>query len=162
MTGTLTTQDTTSAASGYSGAFDSVHHAHGYRWAPEPHHWYWYAGIVGGVIGSISWIVVWWLFQTASAPVCHREDIFTAQSPDESRELILSRVSCVASAPEQKLFLRPLNAQLRWPAAVASFSEAANVRARWVGDSTVVVSQTGGKIWSFQPGWRDVRIRYRH
>ena len=145
-----------------TGAFDTIHHAHGYRWAPERHHWYWYAGIAAVILIGVIWVWLWGMCDSASGPVCSLESLHIAQAPGEAAELELADVSCLGGASERKMFLRPLNTRLSLRHAVATFDPESRVKARWVSDTEIRLSQTGGKIWAYQPNWHDVHIRYQH
>ena len=45
--------------------------------------------------------------------------------------------------------------------ATGTFGGDANIRAAWASDHDILVSQQGGRIETFQPIWRDVRVHYK-
>ncbi len=143
------------------GAYDEVHHPHGYAHARERHHWYWFAGLgVTGLLALAAGIVSWQVHEVA-APFCASEPGQIIVSPGGALELNIASVSCFGAAPEQKVFIRRAGRSVRGGKAIASFGTGAKVNATWVSDEQVVISQRGGKIWFFVPRWHDVHFCYR-
>ncbi|CAL4867138.1 hypothetical protein MMA231_01389 [Asticcacaulis sp. MM231] len=144
-----------------TGAYDEVHHAHGYAHVRERHHWYWFAGLgVTAVLALAAGFVSWQVHEIA-APFCASEPGKVIRSPGGTLELNIASVSCFGAVPEQKIFIRRAGQTARGGKAVAAFGTGAKVNARWVSDEQVVISQRGGKIWFFVPRWHDVKFRYR-
>jgi len=133
------------------------HVPHGYVHPKERHHWYWYAGLSVASILLIVVPVVMWQLDSANLLLCKVSEPESLSSPDGSREIETARVSCLGGAEQQKVFLRRENGGRH---TVASFDDAARIRVRWRADNEIVITQRGGKIWSFQPVWDHVRIRY--
>ena len=142
-----------------TGAYDQIHHAHGYAWAPERHHWYWFAGIAASAVLGIAGLALYVMFDLSMAPLCARSDSVLAVSPDGTRTLETVMVSCGGGEPSRKVLIYDTGGSANVPA-VASFDEAADVRVRWTSDAAVRVSKTGGRIWDSQLNWRDVRLHY--
>ena len=143
------------------GAFDEVHHPHGYRHVRERHHWYWFAGIAATVAAALFGALIYWQVHTLSPPVCGHDGELITTSPDGRLELAVTRVSCFGAKTELKVFIRPSGASDGHGKAIASFSDAASLHVRWSSDTDVLISHTGGKVWSFQPLWRDVHVTYK-
>jgi hypothetical protein len=140
--------------------FDEVHHPHGYVTPKERHHWYWYGGMAVFGLIMLATPVIWWQLDTASGPLCRKEALKQAVSPAGTGEVELASVSCLGGHVQQKLFMRHKDGRATLTQTVASFDAAAKVRVRWRTDNEIVVTQRGGRIWSFQPVWDGVKIRY--
>jgi hypothetical protein len=136
------------------------HIPHGYAYPKEHHHWWWYAGFVVAFILIALVVVAFRDFDHASPPFCSREVVQTLGSDDGAMELSLAQVSCFGGDPQQRLMIRRLD-QGGAAHTLVVFDEAAKVQAAWASDSEILVSQKGGRIETFQPIWRNVRIHYR-
>ena len=141
------------------GAYDEQHHAHGYAWKKEKHHWYWFAGIAVTVILTVAAGSAYALYDRAVAPLCSRGDSEVLPSPDGTRVLESVMVSCAGGTPMRRVLIYAAGASYHVPA-VASFDEAAVVRIRWVSDDEVALTKSGGRVWDFRPHWHDVKVRY--
>jgi hypothetical protein len=140
--------------------YDEVHHPHGYVHEKEHHHWYWYGGLA--VFGLVLLItpIVWWQIDTATGPLCAKENVKTLASPDRADEIELANVSCLGGHVQQKVFMRHVDGRATIGQSVASFDARAKIRIRWLNDGEIVITQRGGRIWAFQPKWAGVKIRY--
>lgn len=140
------------------GAYDQVHHAHGYRWKAEPHHWYWFAGVAAACVFGIAGLTAFVMYDRAMPPLCSRSDSDVRISPDGSKALETVLVTCGGEA-SRKVLMYPAGGSAYVPA-VASFDEAAQVRARWRSDSEVMIRKSGGRVWNFRLFWKDVRLHF--
>ena len=136
------------------------HIPHGYEHPKEPHHWWWYLGIVVATICVIATPIMYFQFDTSSAPLCAHEVIDQDLSPDETTEMILMRASCLGGEWQQRIVLRRVDKAMTQVHTVAVFDNRAKIRARWRSDRRIILSQTGGKIWSYEPMWQDIYLRY--
>ncbi|EGF89179.1 hypothetical protein ABI_45260 [Asticcacaulis biprosthecium C19] len=141
------------------GAYDEYHHAHGYAHPREKHHWYWFAGIAAAI--SLTAVIggVYTLYDRAMTPMCSRSDSETRMSPDGAYVLESVLVTCAGAAPNRRVLVYAPGGAGNVPA-LASFDEAAFVRIRWDGDDRVVLTKSGGRVWSFRPHYRDIRVHY--
>jgi hypothetical protein len=139
------------------GAYDEVHHAHGYAHIKEKHHWYWFAGIGVGIVSVIGAIFVYTQIEVAAPPFCERIAIQDKTSPDGSHWLEVAEVSCLGGATEQKIFMGQTDGTTKL---IAAFDNKASIRVRWISDTEVVITQSDGKIWFFQPKWKTLKIKY--
>ncbi|MGN6421711.1 MAG: hypothetical protein ACTHLA_00215 [Asticcacaulis sp.] len=138
------------------------HHVpHGYSYPKERHHWWWYAGFVVAFVTVALIVIAFNAFDHASPPLCSRDVIQTLSSDDGEMELSLAQVSCFGGDHQRRLMIRRLDHGSGAPHTLATFSGDANVRATWSADREVVVSERGGRIETFQPIWRDVRVHFR-
>lgn len=138
------------------------HHVpHGYVYPKEHHHWWWYAGFVVGAIVIILIIMAFRQFDAAEGPICSRDLTRSLTSSDGTLELSLAHASCFGGEEQQRLMIRRIDQGSGRLHTLMTFDDKANIRATWVSDRTVVVTQRGGSIETFEPLWHDVRIRYR-
>ncbi len=144
-----------------TGAYDEVHHAHGYVHKRERHHWYWFVGVGATVAAALLAGVLYWQVRTIAQPVCAHGPEQIVASPDGTMEMDVTSVSCFGASSEKKVFIRPAGSRAGSGKAIASFNEDAVVKARWTSDTEVMISHKGGRMWSFQPLWRDVHVRYQ-
>jgi hypothetical protein len=141
------------------GLAEPHHVPHGYVHPKEYHHWWWYAGIAAACLGIGLLCVAYWQYETASAPMCARDTETTLTSPDGGSELEVARVSCLGGHERQRILMRQAGGG--GTRTVVSFDDKAQIRASWASSNEVDVRQTGGQIGTFEPIWKDVRIRYR-
>jgi len=138
------------------------HHVpHGYVYPKERHHWWWYAGFAAGFIAIALVVMAFRQFDQAGPPLCSRAAAQVLTSPNGAMELSLAQVSCFGGAQQQRLMIRRLDAGSGAPHSLVVFDDAAKVRATWISDGEIVFNQRGGRIETYQPIWRDVRIHYK-
>ena len=102
---------------------------------------------------------IYTLYDRAMAPLCSRSDSETKPSPDGAYVMESVLVTCAGAAPNRRVMVYAPGSAGNVPA-VASFDEAAFVRIRWDGDNTVVLTKSGGRVWSFRPHFRGLRVHY--
>jgi hypothetical protein len=137
------------------------HTPHGYAYPKERHHWWWYAGFVVAFVATAVVVMAFNAFDHASPPICARDIVQSIPSADGELELSLVQVSCFGGDQQRRLMVRRLDQGSGALHTLATFGGDARVRAAWATDREVVVSQRGGRIETFQPNWRDVRVHYK-
>ncbi|MDI7774186.1 hypothetical protein [Asticcacaulis sp. EMRT-3] len=138
------------------------HHVpHGYKHPAEHHHWWWYAGLAAICLVIALIVFVFRQFDQAASPLCNRETGQVLNSPNGTMELSIATTSCLGGKPQIRLMMRRIDRGSGDPHTVVSFDDKASVRAGWVSDHEVLVSQKGGQITTFEPIWHDVRIHYK-
>ncbi|HVZ28788.1 MAG TPA: hypothetical protein VG839_00235 [Asticcacaulis sp.] len=134
------------------------HHVpHGYVHPKEHHHWWWYAGFVVAFVAMALVVLAFRQFDRAEAPLCSSDTIGSFSSPNDSVEGEIARVSCLGGGPRQRLILREGGSAHT----VVSFEDAERIQLQWTSDNELEVRHRGGKLITFQPTWRQVRIRFR-
>ncbi len=134
------------------------HHVpHGYIHPIERHHWYWYAGIAGSCVATVLACAVYWQVESSQAPLCARETDDSETSPSGAMEVEVLRVSCLGGPEKQKIVMHKSGGGSQ---VMVSLDGKAEVRLRWISDNELVLTQTGGKVWTFLPRWGGVHIRY--
>lgn len=138
------------------GAYDELHHAHGYRWAPEKHHWYWFVGLGATCLGLLAIPLFYWMTATASAPFCSKSVWQVKTSPNGTYQVELAEVSCFGAPSEQQVMIAKDGDKTR---VIASYSLDAKIYLRWRADDELVVRRIGGDIWLVNTHWNQVAIR---
>jgi hypothetical protein len=135
------------------------HHVpHGYVHPKEHHHWWWYAGLAGGCAALGLVILAFCQYDSASSPLCSRDVQSSLASPDGEMTLDVARVSCLGGGEHLRLLMHKGDGE--GGHTVASFDGEAQVRAQWASEHELEVSQSGGRLGTFEPIWGSVRIHY--
>lgn len=98
--------------------------------------------------------------------LCTEAHVDTIASPAGRYQAEIVNKDCLGASPVQEVLLRRTQGMLKGGTAVAVF-DASNpdrpvrLSVRWQDERHLTVTAHGARVWSFQPNWRDVRIRER-
>lgn len=139
------------------GAYDELRHPHGYVYAKERHHWYWFAGIAASLalVGAVFWGYA--LYARGASPICNSSFVDRSVSPGGGRVAEVRQVSCLGGAPDLRLIVHNAGDSAEAPA-VSAFEAGTEVHLRWVSDGELAVAKQGGRVWFFKTHWKDVRV----
>jgi len=94
--------------------------------------------------------------------LCSKDVLSSDESPDGRYSLEIVSSKCMGTTKSREVVMRKLSGW-RDSRPVAVFDDSRpdvelRINAVWNGNDQVVIHAHGAKLWSFQPGWHDVRI----
>lgn len=95
--------------------------------------------------------------------LCTKDVLSSDESPDGRYSVEVVSSKCFGATKAREVVMHKLTGAWHDSRPVAIFDDSdedmeVRVNAAWDGDTQVVVHGHGAKLWSFQPGWHDVRI----
>jgi len=95
--------------------------------------------------------------------LCNKDVLASDESPDGRYSVEVVSAKCFGTSRSREVVMHKLSGALHDSRPVAVFDDSdpdaeVRVNAVWSGSEQVIIHAHGARLWSFQPGWHDVRI----